>query len=321
MTLQNLYYFSEIVKDLNLGVTAERLYTSQQALSGHVKRLESHFGVRLFERRPNLVLTEEGKLLAEEAHVILDSESRLFIAYGTGIQKKHGALRIACGLGRSKAYLPAVLSEFSVKYPEVQVSCVDENIYKNSSMFHNEQVDVAVGRVMDNNPYIFRKTLFQTEGAVLVSKHLLKDVLGAEYDPFVKFGLRYGVDLNDLPRSIPIQHAGMPGQEHWLCDVIPVIREFPKVVVSHGNSDMLFEMCRSGRAMVLISDIYSKFIQETFSENLQKDVLFFRHMNDGKPVMMNETLSYNAKIPHPQFFFDFISILEKQLRSRGLMQP
>lgn len=37
MTIQNLYVFTEIVKDMNLSVTAERLYISQQALSGHTE--------------------------------------------------------------------------------------------------------------------------------------------------------------------------------------------------------------------------------------------------------------------------------------------
>ena len=143
MTLQNLYFFTEIVKDMNLGLTATRLYTSQQALSGHIKRLESHFGVRLFERRPNLALTPEGELLMREAKVILDAESRLFIAYETGVQKDHGALRIACGLGRSKFYLPDALIRFSEIYPGVGVSCVDENRFRDTPMFGEGKEDEA----------------------------------------------------------------------------------------------------------------------------------------------------------------------------------
>lgn len=319
MTLQNLYFFSEIIKDMNLGVSADRLYTSQQALSGHIKRLEQHFGVKLFERRPNLVLTEEGKALARETKVILDAESRLFIEFGTGVQKDHGTLRIACGLGRTKYYLPRVLSRFSMQYPAVAVTCVDENIYKDTPMFEKGEVDLAIGRTMNAEPGVKSQRLFRIGSSIIISKKLLAEHVGGDVDKFIREAVENGVSLEQLPKTIPVIHSGMPGQEHWLCETIPAMRDFPRVYISHGNSDMLFELCRAGRAMVLISDMYCRFIQEHFSAEQQEDVLFFPHVLDGEPIWTDEVLNYNSRVSHPQFFFDFINILMDDLKERKLL--
>ena len=320
MTLQNLYFFTEIVKDMNLGLTATRLYTSQQALSGHIKRLESHFGVRLFERRPNLALTPEGELLMREAKVILDAESRLFIAYETGVQKDHGALRIACGLGRSKFYLPDALIRFSEIYPGVGVSCVDENRFRDTPMFGEGGVDLSVGRVIDDEPGIRRMTLFTMHSSFVIARSLLESALGDQTDAFIADAAENGLDLKKLPKSVPIIHTGMPGQEHWLCAQLPILRTFPRVQITHGNHDVQFQICASGRGAMIVSSLYIRCVKQTLSPAYLNDLLFFDHVTDGKPIETDEVLSYDPTVAHPQFFFDFIRVLRTELAEKGLVQ-
>lgn len=319
MTLQNLYFFLEILKDMKLGVTAKRLYTSQQALSGHIKRIEDHFGVKLFDRRPNLVLTEEGRLLAREARCILDAEERLFIAYGTGVQKDRGVLKIACGLGRTKYYLPGVLNRFSLQYPAVAVSCIDENLYKDRLMFDKGEVDLALGRGPLKEPGVKSQTLLRTGSSLVISRELLTEHMGQGAEDFIERGLRRGISAAELPRTIPLLHSGMPGQEHWLCSAIPELREFPRVYISHGNSDMLFELCRSSRAMVIFSDIYCRYLRENTAHEMLEGMLFFPHLHEGAPIFSEEVLCYNAQVYHPQFFFDFIRILKDYLKERDML--
>ena len=49
MNLISYYYFIEIAKDLHITRTAERLFISQQNLSNHLARLESHYGIELLK--------------------------------------------------------------------------------------------------------------------------------------------------------------------------------------------------------------------------------------------------------------------------------
>ena len=63
MNLLTLYYFVELARELHVTNTAQKLYISQQNLSQHIQRLEQHYGVSLFHRKPKLALTYEGEQL------------------------------------------------------------------------------------------------------------------------------------------------------------------------------------------------------------------------------------------------------------------
>ena len=63
MDTVSLIYFSEAAKDLNFTKTAQRLFISQQTLSNHIARLEEAYQVKLFERKPRLMLTSAGETL------------------------------------------------------------------------------------------------------------------------------------------------------------------------------------------------------------------------------------------------------------------
>ena len=95
MTIQNLVTFIEITKDMNLCTTAERLFTTQQSLSGHIRRLEKHYGVSLFKRSPRLSLTKAGKSLLREATVITEAENRLKTEFSAIKHREERNIRIA----------------------------------------------------------------------------------------------------------------------------------------------------------------------------------------------------------------------------------
>ena len=52
MNFRNLHYFLMVAEEKNITHAAQRLYISQQSLSGHIAKLEEELGVPLFERGP-----------------------------------------------------------------------------------------------------------------------------------------------------------------------------------------------------------------------------------------------------------------------------
>ena len=60
MNFTSLRYFLEVVAEGSVTKAAQKLYISQQSLSEHIARLESEYGVKLFERTPRLHLTYAG---------------------------------------------------------------------------------------------------------------------------------------------------------------------------------------------------------------------------------------------------------------------
>ena len=50
-------------RELNFSRAAELAYVTPQCLSDHIRRIEEHYGVTLFTRRPKLRLTAEGETM------------------------------------------------------------------------------------------------------------------------------------------------------------------------------------------------------------------------------------------------------------------
>ena len=68
-----LKVFCNVARNLSFTKAADTLHISQPAVSKHIKELETHFSVRLFEREGNkIILTEEGEILFQSALKIFD---------------------------------------------------------------------------------------------------------------------------------------------------------------------------------------------------------------------------------------------------------
>lgn len=73
MNIEYLREFTELAQCLNYTETAQKLNLTQPALSKHILYLEKEFGIDLLERdRKSVQLTEAGRILFENASVILD---------------------------------------------------------------------------------------------------------------------------------------------------------------------------------------------------------------------------------------------------------
>ena len=124
MNIARLKNFTEIVKNnFNISATAEKLYTSQPTLSKQMKMLEDELGLALFTRKgKNLVgLTPMGEQVMELAKgVVAQVEQIGQLSLGDQLATS-GVLRIATTHTQARYKLPAVITEFSRRYPEVAI--------------------------------------------------------------------------------------------------------------------------------------------------------------------------------------------------------
>lgn len=308
MTSQNLYYFTQIVEDMNLTVTSNRLYTSQQNLSGHIKRLEKYFGVPLFKRKPALELTEQGRLLYREAKQILAIEQRLFERFGTSYDQGTKTLRVVCSQARSRFYLPQVISRYTEKHPEVNLVVLDELKYRQA--LQNGKADLAIGRMKPNEPGIVSIPLVTTGGCVVVAEALLRRCFGKKTAAFIEKASA-GLDLNALPNTIPIIHTGSAGDNLWLVDEVPELAARSRLYVDAGNPELLLSLCRDGKGILLISEMYASYIKNTYSDAWRDGILFFPHNVNGRRLMTVETIAYLKQERLHSYFKDFIDLVEQ----------
>ena len=144
MDFTSLYYFIEAAKDLHITMTAKRLFMSQQTLSNCIMRLEKHYGVKLFHRRPRLQLTSAGKEMLRFAEQIYQAETNLKGIFADTVQSDTGEITIGASSPRSNYYLPDVLKKFSSKYPNVTINLIDKTSSELEKLVQKNQVDFAV---------------------------------------------------------------------------------------------------------------------------------------------------------------------------------
>ena len=85
MELRHLRYFVAVAEELNFTRAAKRLGINQPPLSLQIQHLEKELGAKLFRRETRgVTLTDAGKLMLEEAHVILTQVE----ATKTGVRRR-----------------------------------------------------------------------------------------------------------------------------------------------------------------------------------------------------------------------------------------
>jgi DNA-binding transcriptional LysR family regulator len=122
MDLDQLHTFLEIVRLKSFSKAAETCFRTQPAISAQVRQLEQELGTALFDRLgTRIALTPAGRILAEYAEQILDLRRRAQDAVNDLQKAPRGALMIAANEATCVYVLPLVFSEFTKRFPNVQL--------------------------------------------------------------------------------------------------------------------------------------------------------------------------------------------------------
>ncbi|WP_250656239.1 LysR family transcriptional regulator [Alkalimarinus coralli] len=125
MELNQLKTFITVAEEQHLTRAAERLFTSQPAVSAQLKALEESLGVVLFDRTPKgMKLTPSGEKLLIQAQAALDA-ANLVVSQAKAI-KGEVMGRLSVGVNSDLAFLklPELLADASQAYPGVQLSFI-----------------------------------------------------------------------------------------------------------------------------------------------------------------------------------------------------
>ncbi|MEV4255873.1 LysR family transcriptional regulator [Spirillospora sp. NPDC049652] len=122
MELRELRYLTAIADAGNVGRAAAALYVSQPALSYALRRLESEFGVRLFDRHPGgVTLTPAGRDVIAEARRTLAAAERVPAAAERHRRAASGVLRVGFEATGAGELTTRARAEFTRRHPGVRV--------------------------------------------------------------------------------------------------------------------------------------------------------------------------------------------------------
>ncbi|MBD0405110.1 LysR family transcriptional regulator [Flammeovirga sp. EKP202] len=140
MNLQFVKYFVALANTLNFTKASEQVFVVQSTFSSGIKKLEEHFGVKLFERdKRNVKLTQEGEAFLPKAMELL----KLWNDIEIGFQVKENEPILISFV--QNILLDAILesiNQYKVAYPFSEVNIVEK---KDAELLHlllNEQLDV-----------------------------------------------------------------------------------------------------------------------------------------------------------------------------------
>jgi DNA-binding transcriptional LysR family regulator len=148
MELRHLRYFVAVAEELNFTRAAERLGINQPPLSLQIRQLEKEMGTALFRRKARGVeLTNAGKLLLEEARIILKQVERTKTNVRRRGRGETGRINIGSSGGTYfHPLIPTIIREYRTHYPDVVLSPAASNTPLLVARLRAGQIDVAILR-------------------------------------------------------------------------------------------------------------------------------------------------------------------------------
>jgi DNA-binding transcriptional LysR family regulator len=145
MADRRLQVFHTVAKVLSFTKAAEQLQMTQPAVTFQVRQLEEHFATRLFDRTHNrITLTEAGRLVDGYATKILELYSEMERAVGEMTGDVSGHVVVGASTTIAEYLLPSLLSEFSARFPELNISLKVSNTEGVVEMVDRNAIDLGI---------------------------------------------------------------------------------------------------------------------------------------------------------------------------------
>jgi DNA-binding transcriptional LysR family regulator len=197
-------YIYEVYKEKSFSKAAQSLYISQPALSAAIKKIETRIGCCIFDRSSKAVrLTDAGAEYIKAIETIMDIENRFENYLSNLNQLKTGRLSIGASNVFASFVLPAIITEFTGKYPNIKVNLIEANSTRLEELLFSGTLDF----VLDNYPLdevIYEKHLFCSECLILaVPPKLSSNTLAQEYQLSID-DIHQGKHLDSATKPVPL---------------------------------------------------------------------------------------------------------------------
>lgn len=243
MELHQLRYFCAVAEAGSFSRAAEQSHVSQPSLSQQIMKLEDELGARLFDRLGRSVrLTETGQTFLPRARAVL---RELEAARGDVTEQKDsvgGSVTIGVIPTVAPYYLPQRLTRFSRKYPQVQLTVVEEITPVLLDQLRASKVDLAI-------------LALPIRGHEFESFPLLTERLFAALPVGHKFAKRRTLALKDL-RAQPFL---LMRDGHCFRDTAVAAcdraRLHPQIVFESGQFSSLLSMVGAGMGVSIVPEM------------------------------------------------------------------
>lgn len=308
MNFTNLRYFLTVAEEKSISAAAQKLFLSQQALSGHIRRLEAECGTPLFERNPQFKLTHAGTCVVEYAKQILSEERDMLKSLSDIINISNAQLAIGTSPRRSSILLPEVIPQFLNLHPSTKLVLRSEVAAECEKMLSSGELDIIAGYppFLDNR--IRSVPLFNDEIFMLIPQKIMKQKFTDPYKAINEFK-KTGVDIS-LFLDCPFMLIN-PGR---IRDIITRYLNSQKIslniVLEHSDVETLLKLCKEGVGITFAFEVFFKNKSEYL--DFANEKYFCPLRIQGLNMNLVYSLAYNRDIGLSPLAKDFISISKEK---------
>jgi len=121
--LHHLKVFIKVFEYRSFSGAADALFLSQPTISEHIKTLESHFRIKLFNRTGRIAIpTQAGDILHQHALIIMANMKDTQNAMESFSDTSKGRLLIGASNIPGQYLLPEVIGSFKSNFPEIKIT-------------------------------------------------------------------------------------------------------------------------------------------------------------------------------------------------------
>lgn len=261
MDTKQLYYAVQVAEYHSISKAADALSLSQPTLSGHISRLESQLGCKIFDRNAiPLKLTYEGELFMNYALQILQLEKELTHKMQSSKKAESGRITLGIPSCYSATILPQVLPEFKRQFPQIDLQIIEESSNELEICLEKGLIDFAILNLPIQNKQLLYETLLMDHVVLAVPNGLLQSDTPTNY-PLTSSSLLDTIHLQDY-QNTPFLLL-KPG--HRVSYIAKKILEeehlTPPVYLESSSIDTLCEFCTLGAGIAFVPQTiaYKKF--------------------------------------------------------------
>ncbi len=124
--------FVAVVNAGSFSLAAKNMHVSKAQLSRHVSQLEALLGIRLLHRTTrSLYLTEQGRKFFDSCTNIEEILEEAVNTIKHDFNALHGTLKITAPIDFGIQFLPSIIHQFSVEYPNINIIVALSNFNEN----------------------------------------------------------------------------------------------------------------------------------------------------------------------------------------------
>lgn len=256
-------YVYEVYKEKSFSAASKNLYVSQPALSSAIKKIETRFGIVIFDRSSQTItLTDEGRVYIDAIERIRTIRNGLETQLADISKLKAGHITVSGENYISSFIYPKIIIEFMNRYGGIDIEMVESNSHDLQNRLIEEETDLLIDYNFDTQ--LYDTYPITTEHVLLcVPKKLeinerLKDYTLTARD--IKNGRHLKaeckpVDLNEFKNeTFVILKKGNYSHRHSmeLCEeagFTPKVKIYPDQLITSYN------MSRAGMGISMIPDL------------------------------------------------------------------